>query len=123
MAGLARARLGDAPNAVVGVEDGQVLSFADCSFDAVLCNLGLMFFPDPARDLSEFRRVRRPGGRAAVSVNTVVERSYNHQINAMIARHVPTLADAVTRTFSLGDDLRLLRALNELYARARILIE
>ena len=28
----------------------------------------------------------RPAGRVAVSVNTVVERSYNHQINAIIAK-------------------------------------
>jgi ubiquinone/menaquinone biosynthesis C-methylase UbiE len=107
MAGLARARLGDAPNTLVTVEDAQALSFPDRSFDAVLCNLGLMFFPDPVQGLSEFRRVLRPGGRTAVSVNTVVERSYNHQINEMIARHVPSLADAVTRTFALGDGLRL----------------
>jgi ubiquinone/menaquinone biosynthesis C-methylase UbiE len=107
MAGLARARLGDAPNTFVTVEDAQALSFPDCSFDAVLCNLGLMFFPDPVQGLSEFRRVLRPGGRTAVSVNTVAERSYNHQINLMIARHVPSLADAVTRTFALGDGLRL----------------
>jgi ubiquinone/menaquinone biosynthesis C-methylase UbiE len=107
MAGVARARLGDAPNTLVTVEDGQAISFPDRSFDAVLCNLGLMFFPDPARGLSEFRRVLRPGGRAAVSVNTVVERSYNHQINEMIARHVPTLADAVSRTFGLSDELQL----------------
>ena len=94
-------------NAFVTVEDGQALSFPDGSFDAVLCNLGLMFFPDPVRGLSEFRRVLRSGGRAAVSVNTVVECSYNHQINAMIARHVSSLADAVTRTFALGDGSRL----------------
>jgi ubiquinone/menaquinone biosynthesis C-methylase UbiE len=87
MAAVARARLGKAPNVSISVEDGQALSFPDESFDAVLCNLGLMFFPDPARGLSEFRRVLRPGGRAAVSVNTVVERSYNHQINVMIARY------------------------------------
>src|SRR6202140_1859591 len=62
MAKKARERLGKAPNASVSVEDGQALSFADCSFDAVLCNLGLMFFPDPVRGLSEFRRVLRPGG-------------------------------------------------------------
>jgi ubiquinone/menaquinone biosynthesis C-methylase UbiE len=103
----ARERLGKAPNASVSVEDGQALSFSDGSFDAVLCNLGLMFFPDPARGLSEFRRVLRSRGRAAVSVNTAVERSYNHQINVILARHVPGLAEAVTRTFALGEARRL----------------
>jgi ubiquinone/menaquinone biosynthesis C-methylase UbiE len=103
----AHERLGKAPNLLVSVEDGQALSFADGSFDAVLCNLGLMFFPDPMQGLSEFRRVLRPGGRAVVSVNTVVERSYNHQINVIIARHAPSLAEAVTRTFALGEASRL----------------
>src|SRR5580700_2878258 len=74
MVGKARERLGKAPNVSVSVEDGQGLSFPDDSFDAVLCNLGLMFFPDPVRGLSEFRRVLHRGGRVAVSVNTVVER-------------------------------------------------
>ena len=49
MFGKARERLGKAPNVSVSVEDGQALSFFDASFDAVLCNLGLMFFPDPVR--------------------------------------------------------------------------
>src|SRR5579872_534338 len=107
MADLARRRLSDAPNASVTVEDGQALSFPDRSFDAVLCNLGLMFFPNPLRGLSEFRRVLRPGGRVAVSVNTVVERSYNHHINVMIARYVPSLAESVTRTFALAEAAKL----------------
>jgi ubiquinone/menaquinone biosynthesis C-methylase UbiE len=94
----ARARLSKSSKVSVLVEDGQALSFSDESFDAVLCSLGLMFFPDPVRGLSEFRRVLRPGGRAAVSVNTAVERSYNHQINVMIARYVPSLADFETGT-------------------------
>jgi SAM-dependent methyltransferase len=101
---VAKAReLANTPNASVSVEDGQALPFPDESFDAVLCNLGLMFFPDPARGLAEFRRVPRPGERAAVAVNTVIERSYNHQINLMIARYVPGLAESVARTFALAE--------------------
>jgi ubiquinone/menaquinone biosynthesis C-methylase UbiE len=113
MTAMARARIGHAPNVSVSVEDGQALSFPDESFDAVLCNLGLMFFPDPVLGLSEFRRVLRPGGRVAVSVNTVVERSYNHQINVMIARYEPSLAEAVTHTFALGEASKLQLLFNE----------
>ena len=103
----ARERLGQARNASVAVEDGQALSFSDGSFDAVVCSLGLMFFPDPQRGLAEFHRVLRSGGRAAVSVNTVPERSYNTRINLAIARYVPSLAEAAARVFSLGDEMKL----------------
>jgi hypothetical protein len=96
-----------APNVSVTVEDGQALSFPDDRFDTVLCSLGLMFFSDPARGLAEFRRVLRPGGRAAVSVNTVPERSYNTRVHSIIARHVPSLAPVASRLFSLGAEGRL----------------
>src|SRR5207237_2910532 len=46
-------------------------------------------------------------GRVAVSVNTVVERSYNHQINVMIARYVPGLAASVARTFAFAEASKL----------------
>jgi ubiquinone/menaquinone biosynthesis C-methylase UbiE len=109
MVGQARQRLGAAPNVTVGVEDGQSLSFADGTFDALICCLRLMFFPDPARGISEFQRVLRPEGRAAVSVLTVPERSYNGRVNAIIARHLPEISEATARTFSLGDAARLRR--------------
>lgn len=110
----ARERLKAAPNATVQVEDGQALSLADESFDAVICSLGLMFFPNPARGLDEFHRVLRSGGRAAVSVNTVPERSYNTRIHPIMARYVPSMAADASRVFSLGDQ----RKLGDLFAAA-----
>src|SRR5262249_1061307 len=95
----ARNRLGHAKNASIAVEDGQGLSFSEGSFDAVVCSLGLMLFPDPLRGLTEFRRVLRPGRWVAVSVNTLPERSYNSRINLAIARYVPSLAEAAARLF------------------------
>lgn len=48
--------------------DAEALQVADGRFDAALCALGLMYFPDPVRALGEMRRVLRPGGRAVVAV-------------------------------------------------------
>jgi ubiquinone/menaquinone biosynthesis C-methylase UbiE len=103
----AQKRLSKSANAAVAVEDGQALSFAEASFDAVICSLGLMFFREPERGLGSFHRVLRPGGSAAVSVKVAPERSYNFRINVVIARYKPELADVVARLFALGDELRL----------------
>lgn len=103
MVDQARRRLGDAANIDVCIADGQAMQFDDGSFDAVICSLGLMFFPDPARGLAEFHRVLRPGGHVALSVLTVPQRSYNGRINVVAARHKPDLRNAIERTFRLGD--------------------
>ena len=108
MAEKARARFAGAPNAAVSIENGQSMGFPDESFDAVLCSLGLMFFPDPAQGLLEFRRVLRPGGWAAVSAPAALERSYNGKVNRAIVRYAPSLAEATERFSSLGGETRLL---------------
>jgi SAM-dependent methyltransferase len=48
--------------------DATALPFRDGVFDAVVCQFGLMFFPDRGRGLSEARRVLRLGGTLIVSV-------------------------------------------------------
>jgi ubiquinone/menaquinone biosynthesis C-methylase UbiE len=65
MVGAARARLKATLFWPVAA-DGQELPFKEGSFDAVICQLGLQFFSDPALGLKEFRRVLRPGTWAAV---------------------------------------------------------
>ncbi|HUR34433.1 MAG TPA: class I SAM-dependent methyltransferase [Vicinamibacterales bacterium] len=42
--------------------DSQDLPFEDGAFDAVVCQFGVMFFPDRPRAFSEARRVLRAGG-------------------------------------------------------------
>lgn len=48
--------------------DGMALPFSDQTFDAVVCQFGVMFFPDKFQGYKEARRVLKPGGRYLFSV-------------------------------------------------------
>ncbi|NNF80617.1 MAG: methyltransferase domain-containing protein [Rhizobiales bacterium] len=48
--------------------DALELSFQDASFDAVICQYGVMFFPDRVKGYREARRVLKSGGRYIFSV-------------------------------------------------------
>ncbi|MFF2028243.1 class I SAM-dependent methyltransferase, partial [Streptomyces sp. NPDC058171] len=48
--------------------NADALPLPDQSFDTVLCQMSLMFFPDRPQALLEMARVVTPGGRVAVAV-------------------------------------------------------
>ncbi|MEM7243977.1 MAG: methyltransferase domain-containing protein [Acidobacteriota bacterium] len=63
MLGHAKEHRGDLPGVVYEQADAQALPFDDASFDAVVCQFGIMYFPDQVAALREARRVLRPGGQ------------------------------------------------------------
>ena len=74
--------------------DAQSLPFAEASFDLVVCQFGVMFFPDKVRANAEARRVLRNGGRYLLVIWDRIE----HNLATMAAgRAVGNLfpADAV----------------------------
>ncbi|MFK0201769.1 class I SAM-dependent methyltransferase [Streptomyces lavendulae] len=52
-----------APGAVWRQADAQRLPFPDGGFDLVVCQFGVMFFPDRIEAFTEVRRMLAPGGR------------------------------------------------------------
>jgi len=90
------------------VTDGQALAFRDGCFDAVICQLGLQFFPDPARGLTAFRRVLRHGGKASVCVISTADRAPLWGILAeTLGRYLPKMRHIFMSSFSLGDSTRV----------------
>src|SRR2546421_8642872 len=55
--------------------DAMRLPFEDSTFDAVVCQFGVMFFPDKAKAYSEARRVLKPGGTFLFNVWDRIEQN------------------------------------------------
>jgi uncharacterized protein YbaR (Trm112 family)/SAM-dependent methyltransferase len=92
------------PQFWLAVTDGQALAFRDDCFDAVICQLGLQFFPDPARGLSELHRVLRPGGKVSVCVISTPDRApLWGELAETLGRYLPEKRHIFTSSFSLGD--------------------
>ncbi len=55
--------------------DAMHLTFGDAEFDAVVCQFGIMFFPDKVAAYREARRVLRPGGAFLFNVWDSLEKN------------------------------------------------
>jgi len=71
--------------------DAQALPFPDHSFDAVVCQFGVMFFPDRQRAYREARRVLKPGGHFILSTWDAIE--HNEFANVATAAVAEMFAD------------------------------
>lgn len=86
------------------VADAQAMPYDDATFDLVLCQHGLQFFPDRVAALRETRRVLTAGGRAGFAVWHNLEQ---HPIEAALVRALSKAlmltVEHQTIPFALGD--------------------
>jgi SAM-dependent methyltransferase len=70
--------------------DATALPFADGAFDAMICQFGVMFFPDKAQGMREAARVLKPGGRFVFSVWDRLERNvFSQAVHDAVAELLP----------------------------------
>jgi ubiquinone/menaquinone biosynthesis C-methylase UbiE len=94
-------------NMTTRVMDGERLDLADASFDAVISRVGLIYFPDQQKALSEMHRVLVHGGRIAAIVYSTPEKNgfFSGPIS-VVRRHanLGTPLPGQPGPFSLGSD-------------------
>ena len=93
--------------------DATQLPFADGAFDAVVCQFGLMFFPDKAAGIREAFRVLRSGGQYLFNVWDAIEHNPITRItHETVAEFFPTDPPQFYRVpFSLHEPEPLVRML------------
>lgn len=87
------------------VMDGENLELDDAVFDAVISRVGLIYFPNQQRALSEMRRVLKTGGRVAAIVYSSPEKNKFFSTPVSIIRNrakLPPPAPGQPGPFSLG---------------------
>ncbi len=107
-------------NVETRVMNAETLALDADSFNAVICRIALMLFPNPAKALTEMRRVVKPGGKVAVIVYSALEKNPYHGIFYGIVRrlgNIPPPAPGDPWMYALGDP----GALEDLYRRAGFL--
>lgn len=85
-------------------ESALAMRLPDASFDLVLCQQGLQFFPDRLAGAREMRRALKPGGRAVAACWQSLEHNpANVALMHAEARHLNEPIELLAGAFSLGD--------------------
>ena len=118
----ANARAAGYGNVETRVADGESPEVEEASFDAAVCRLGLMFFPDPRQGLREIRRALKAGGgvctmvfsrpEANPCITTLLSSAFRHaglrprdpyQPGGLLSLGKPGLVDELFRSAGLRD--------------------
>jgi len=93
--------------------DATAMPLADATFDLVLCQQGLQFFPDKPRAVKEMHRVLVSGGRLITSTWTPIRDTPGFALLAEgLKRHISAEAAAFMELpFSLGNQEELRRVI------------
>ena len=110
MVAHARARMPADPRLELRQADAQALPFEDCSLGAVVCQFGVMFFPDKPLAMREAKRVLEPGGVLMFNVWDGFEaNAFGRVAHETIAGFFAAEPPAIYRTALGWNDARAIR--------------
>src|SRR5205807_9351968 len=70
--------------------DASALPFKESEFDALVCQFGVMFFPDKHAAFGEAHRVLKPAGRFVFNVwDRIEENEFAHVVTTSVAAFFP----------------------------------
>jgi ubiquinone/menaquinone biosynthesis C-methylase UbiE len=102
-------------NATFQQADAHELPFPDNSFDCITSRLGIMFFSDLPRALSEMRRVLKPEARVILLVWGPMDQPYFHTTIGTVLRMLPNAVMPASgrKMFALAEEDKLTQALRQ----------
>ena len=83
--------------------DAASLPLPDGSCDVALCQMGLMFMPEPGEALAEMHRVLAPGGRVVINTPGRIQPGFDALEQAIVDHIDPGLGAFVGAVFSMHD--------------------
>jgi SAM-dependent methyltransferase len=110
---MAKQKIGRAKNIQFEIADGQELPYDDSSFDGVICQFGIMFFPDKQKGVEEAFRVLKPGGEYLFSVWDSYEHNpliklVNESLGIIFPKDPPSFLDVPFGYFKIDEIKRIL---------------
>ncbi len=108
---VARQKFEPGENVTFAPADALDLDYADDTFDLVVCQFGVMFFPDRVQGYREAARVTRPGGTFMFSSwGSNSDNPYSEMTNNLLAEKFPENTPGFYKVPFFYNDIELIRS-------------